>query len=291
MWRRSSCLLLKRTFTSPVRSKPSYLLGLRECLQSNDCYSTSAEGLGGRGGGDNGMSYAEAKRLMRLVNVEDLKMKLGMQGKEVIGYKELLDACESMGVAKSVDEAVAFARVLDEAGVLLLFRDKVYLHPDKVVDLLRRAVPLALAPDDDPQRDELKNLQQKMEEIDKLAHKQVRRILYTWLGLSVMQVGLFFRLTFWEFSWDVMEPIAFFTTATGLVVSYAYFLFTSRDPSYQDLMKRLFLSRRRKLIKRYNFDINRLIELQNKCKSPLDAPAFVKQIGLDLEPEDLLRRH
>ncbi|MCI15139.1 hypothetical protein A2U01_0036275, partial [Trifolium medium] len=28
--------------------------------------------------------------------------------------------------------ASAFAKVLDEAGVILLFRDKVYLHPDKV---------------------------------------------------------------------------------------------------------------------------------------------------------------
>ena len=53
------------------------------------------------------MLFAEARRLMRLVNVE---------------------ACESMGVARSV----AFAQVLDEAGVILLFRNKVYLHPDKV---------------------------------------------------------------------------------------------------------------------------------------------------------------
>ena len=33
-----------------------------------------------------------------------------------------------MGVARSA----AFAQVLDEDGVILLFRDKVYLHPDKV---------------------------------------------------------------------------------------------------------------------------------------------------------------
>ena len=52
------------------------------------------------------MSFAEARRLMRLVNVE---------------------ACESMGVARSA----AFVQVLDEASVLL-FRDKVYFHPDKV---------------------------------------------------------------------------------------------------------------------------------------------------------------
>lgn len=78
------------------------------------------------------ISFAEAKKLMRLVNVEALKMKLGMEGKEVICYSELLDACESMGVARSLDEAAAFARVLDEAGIVLLFRNKVYLHPDKV---------------------------------------------------------------------------------------------------------------------------------------------------------------
>ena len=69
---------------------------------------------------------------MRLVNVEALKRKLGMEGKEIIGYSELIQACESVGVARSKEEAAAFAQILDEAGVILLFRDKVYLHPNKV---------------------------------------------------------------------------------------------------------------------------------------------------------------
>uniref|UniRef100_A0A2P2P881 Calcium uniporter protein 6-like isoform X3 n=1 Tax=Rhizophora mucronata TaxID=61149 RepID=A0A2P2P881_RHIMU len=68
---------------------------------------------------------------MRLVNVESLKMKLGIEGKEVIPYSDLLEASRSMGVARSLDEAVSFARALDDAGVILLFRDKVYLHPEK----------------------------------------------------------------------------------------------------------------------------------------------------------------
>ncbi|KAK6163911.1 hypothetical protein DH2020_000775 [Rehmannia glutinosa] len=240
----------------------------------------------------NSMSYAEAKRLMRLVNVEALKDKLGTEDKEVIPYNELLKTCQAVGVAKSTDEAAAFARVLDDAGVVLLFRDKVYLHPDKVVDLVRRAVPLALLPEDDPRRDELKKLQQKKEEIDILAHKQVRRILWAGLGLAVVQVGLFFRLTFWEFSWDVMEPIAFFTTTAGIVIGYAYFMFTSRDPSYQDLLKRLFLSRQRKLIKSHNFDIRRFVELQKKCKLPLESCASIKRrIGVEVDPDDLLHGH
>lgn len=207
---------------------------------------------------------------MRLVNVDALKRRLGMEGEEVMGYSKLLEACEEVGVASSKEEAEAFARVLDEAGVVLLFRDQVYLHPDKVADLVRRAVPLALPSENDPRHEELNQLQKKKEEIDMLAHKQVRRILWSGLGFFVVQVGLFFRLTFWEFSWDVMEPIAFFTTTAGILVGYAYFLFTSKDPTYQDLMKRLFLSRQRKLLQKKNFNMERLMELQRRCKSPLD---------------------
>lgn len=159
------------------------------------------------------------------------------------------------------------------------------------MDLVRRAVPLALTADDDPVRDELKMLQERKEEIDVLAHKQVTRILWTGLGAAVVQVLLFFRLTFWEFSWDVMEPVAFFTTATGIVIGYAYFLFTARDPTYQDLMKRLFLSRQRKMFKKHNFDVNRFKELQQKCKTPLDATTSIKnRVGLDLELDDALRQ-
>ncbi|KAL8215132.1 hypothetical protein R6Q57_004581 [Mikania cordata] len=304
MWR-SSFLLLKEGLSSTiVRSKPfrfgsktvgsiesSYRLG--NCLYSS---SAGGDGSGARRRGVNDgddISFEEAKRLMRLVNVEALKTRFGTEGKEVIGYTELLKACESTGVAKSVDEAKAFASALDEAGVVMIFRDKVYLHPDKVVDLIRRAVPLALAPDDDPRREELKNLQAKQEEIDRLAHKQVRRILYTGLGFSLAQIGLFFRLTFWEFSWDVMEPIAFFATTSGIIVGYAYFLITSRDPTYQDFMKRLFLSRRKKLMKKNNFDAERFMELQKKCKSPLDAHPSAKHdfAGVELETQDLLHKN
>ncbi|CAI9778653.1 unnamed protein product [Fraxinus pennsylvanica] len=299
MWR-TSFNLFKHGMVPAVRAKMGGFRFIRSTrlMGPSLCFYSSTVGGGGSengvdcNGNGNTMTYAEAKRLMRLVNVEALKEKLGMDNKEMILYSELLLACESYGVAKSADEAAAFARVLDEAGVILLFRDKVYLHPDKVVDLVRKAVPLALLPEDDPSKYELKKLQEKKEEIDVLAHKQVRRILWTGLGLAVLQVGLFFRLTFWEFSWDVMEPIAFFATATGIVIGYAYFLITSRDPTYQDLLKRLFLSRQRTLIKKHNFDVHKFVELQKKCKLPArTCVSLKKQMGIVEEPEDLLPGH
>ncbi|KAI5321477.1 hypothetical protein L3X38_030548 [Prunus dulcis] len=275
--------------TNPAISSSSLIP--RRTLSSSDDFNGAGEINRGGGGGGETISFAEAKRLMRLVNVEALKMRLGAEGKEAIPYSDLIEACQSIGVARSPEEAAAFARVLDEAGVILLFRDKVLLHPNRVVELVQRAVPLVLTPEDDPMWEELKVLQEKKEEIDVQAHKQVRRILWSGLVLVVAQLGLFFRLTYWDFSWDVVEPLAYFTTTTCIGIGYAYFLITSRDPTYQDLMKRLFLRRQRKLIKRHNFDVERFKEIQKKCGTPLHASASIKnRVGMEVELDDALHR-
>uniref|UniRef100_A0A1J3JIY6 Calcium uniporter protein 6, mitochondrial n=1 Tax=Noccaea caerulescens TaxID=107243 RepID=A0A1J3JIY6_NOCCA len=239
------------------------------------------------------ITVAEAKKLMRLVNVDDMKKKLlGMADRDVVSYSTLLEASQGMGIARSPDEASVFARVLDDAGVVIIFRDKVYLHPDKVVDLIRRAMPLDENTEEDQIKDEFRKMIIIKEEIDVQAHRQVRKILWCGLGTSMVQIGLFFRLTFWEFSWDVMEPITFFATATGIIVGYAYFLITSRDPSYQDFMKRLFLSRQRKLLKSHKFDVERFKELGRMCKTTSSchaATSIRNRIGLELDLEDALQ--
>lgn len=74
---------------------------------------------------------------MRLVGVEALKRRLREDGRgEVVGYGELLDACVEAGAARTRGEAEVLARAMDDAGVVLLFRDKAYLHPEKVNILL-----------------------------------------------------------------------------------------------------------------------------------------------------------
>ncbi|KAL3653176.1 hypothetical protein CASFOL_002857 [Castilleja foliolosa] len=136
MWRNPGVSLLKHA--SKWVTRPGLTThSARHCNKFlGSSFHRHCSSGGGTGGGEeeNTMTYAEAKRLMRLVNVEALKEKLGMEDKEVISYAELSKSCESIGVAKTADEAAAFSRVLDEAGVVLLFRDKVHLHPDKTSD-------------------------------------------------------------------------------------------------------------------------------------------------------------
>eukprot|EP01018_Ginkgo_biloba_P026856 Gb_19904 [translate_table: standard] len=148
-----------------------------------------------------------------------------------------------MGVAHSDQEVENVVKSVDEAGIALIFCSKVYLHLDKVEELMMNVVPLVLTKENGPKREKLKRLQKEKQEIDNSAHKQVHCVLWLGLGCLSLRTRLFFRLTFWELSWDVMEPIAFFATTGGLLIRYMYFLFTSRDPTYKDLRKRLFLSK------------------------------------------------
>ncbi|KAJ6763646.1 hypothetical protein OIU79_024237 [Salix purpurea] len=67
------------------------------------------------------ITSSEAKRLMRLVNVEALKMKLGMESKEIIPFSDLLEACQSIGIARSHDEAVATPALLFYLSCFALF--------------------------------------------------------------------------------------------------------------------------------------------------------------------------
>jgi hypothetical protein len=128
-------------------------------------------------------------------------------------------------------------------------------------------LPLTLLGADDQRRLELMALAQKKQEIDLKAYKQMRVVL--WFGLVglTLQVPFFFRLPFWELSWEVIGPVTFFATAGCLICGHSYFLITSRNPSYEDFMRRLYHSRQRELFRKHNFDIKRFKELQVQCQT------------------------
>lgn len=190
--------------------------------------------------------------------------------------EEVLKLCKQTGTATSDAEAEEVVKTLDEAGFILIFRKKVFLEPEKVAEALSRAMPLPLALEDDPRNREYARLQKEKDEIDQIAHKQVRNMLWGAFCALSAQSMLFFRLTFWELSWDVMEPIAFFVTSGSLLAGFCFFVITKRDPSYHDFMDTLFSSKQRKLIKKRNFDIERFKELQVMCCLPSSQKSSIQ---------------
>lgn len=64
-----------------------------------------------------------------------------------------------------------------------------------------------------------------------LSKKAARRTNFmTWMGLGLMSVqfGILARLTWWEYSWDIMEPVTYFVTYGTTMAMYAYYCVTKR---------------------------------------------------------------
>ncbi|KAA0200638.1 Mitochondrial calcium uniporter, partial [Fasciolopsis buskii] len=93
------------------------------------------------------------------------------------------------------------------------------------------------------------------------AAKRTRRL--TWLGLGAMglQFGLLARLTWWEYSWDIMEPVTYFVGYGTSMAMYAYYVVTRQDYSFPQVFDREYLKRFYNSAEKVSFDVNRYNEL------------------------------
>eukprot|EP01018_Ginkgo_biloba_P015917 Gb_35768 [translate_table: standard] len=215
------------------------------------------------------LSLEEARKLLRLVQFEALKTRLHGIPNMCISHKELLEICMGFIDNSSVEEAKDMAKLLDQSGQILVLRHNVYLHPHQVARAIENVMPLSLPPQDDSRREELEKMEKVKAEIDREAKTHVRVELWSGLGFFILQTAGFMRLTFWELSWDVMEPICFYATSLYFIAGYAFFLRTSSDPTFEGFFKARFKSRQSRLMKKKNFDIERFAELQLTSKRGL----------------------
>lgn len=101
--------------------------------------------------------------------------------------------------------------------------------------------------------------------IDRQADLLVRRELWAGLGYLMLQTAGFMRLTFWELSWDVMEPICFYVTSFYFMAGYGFFLRTSREPSFEGFFDSRFAAKQKKVMMARGFDVDRYNELRKAC--------------------------
>lgn len=242
------------------------------------------------------LTVEETRRLLRAVSIEGLRTMLQENGKEFVSYRELLDMCKRWSFKESDEEAARTARELEETGVVLNLRGRVYLKPEKVARAISRVMPLGLPSGDDPRIQELKELSKQKGIIDEKARKQVQMELCFGLGFLILQTAGLFRLTFWELSWDVMEPIAFHLASFYMICGHAFFIVTCKDPTYEGWFTTRFKSKQKNLMRKANFDLQRFTHLQNLFKNPTKAVDSTFSTGnsrglLDLLEERELRQN
>jgi len=104
---------------------------------------------------------------------------------------------------------------------------------------------------------DLKPLEDQHQEIT--VHAERRSNLLTWAGLGLMSVqfGVLARLTWWEYSWDIMEPVTYFVTYGTAMACYAYFVLTRQDYLLPDVKNRQHLLTFHKKAKKHRWDVDR----------------------------------
>ncbi|KAM3342698.1 calcium uniporter protein 2, mitochondrial-like [Capsicum galapagoense] len=217
------------------------------------------------------LTVADARKVLRLSQLEMVKLRLKQIEKNCISYSEFLQICS--GNCSNSGQGIEFAKILDDSGTVIVLGNGVFLRPHQVVKSLQGLLPTSLAKTNDPQM--MKELNQMEEEkaiIDKKAESLVRRELWCGLGYFVIQTAAFMRLTFWELSWDVMEPICFYVTSFYCMAGYTFFLKTSKEPSFEGFFQSRFVSKQKRLMKLRNFDLQRYNELRRACYPLQEEP-------------------
>ncbi|KAL9267357.1 Calcium uniporter protein 1, mitochondrial-like protein [Drosera capensis] len=235
---------------------------------------------------DGGLSIGDVKKVLRVERIERLKAKLRDWGKDWVDYSEFVRICSK----ESEEDGLVYAKMLDESGAVIVLGNSVCLRPDQgrlrraevegclhlglcdwdtcdhfsfgVIKAVRKLIPLPLTNPDDPRIKELEEMEEWKDEIDQKAESLVRRELWCGLGYLLVQTAVFMRLTFWELSWDVMEPICFYLTSAYFMAGYTFFLRTSKEPSFEGFFKSRFASKQKRLFEEQNFDIQRYNELR-----------------------------
>ncbi|KYM78980.1 hypothetical protein ALC53_10534 [Atta colombica] len=120
---------------------------------------------------------------------------------------------------------------------------------------------------------QLEPMEQKLQEIQNAAYKKANFFIWTFLVMMSIQFGALARLTWWEYSWDIMEPVTYFVTYGTTMMWFIYYLVTRQEYMLPDVLNRRHLivlhRRARKIgldIDVYNALKNRAYELETTLK-------------------------
>ncbi|KAG5401387.1 hypothetical protein IGI04_015994 [Brassica rapa subsp. trilocularis] len=223
------------------------------------------------------LTVEDTKKVLRAAQMEMVKTKLRETGRSWMTYSEFASVC---GEASSdPEDGARIATMLDDSANVIVLGGSVCLRPDQVTKSIEGLLPLPkIHNPNDPRRIELKELEAVKAVIDVKAHSLVRRELWAGLGYLILQTAGFMRLTFWELSWDVMEPICFYVTSMYFMAGYAFFLRTSKEPSFEGFYQSRFAAKQRKLMSLDEFDVERYQELK-KLFCPKASDRVSKILG------------
>ncbi|XP_047172277.1 calcium uniporter protein 2, mitochondrial-like [Vigna umbellata] len=222
----------------------------------------------------------DVRKVLRAIQIETVKSKLRKIPESCIPYSDFMRMC--VEGCSDPEQARSIAQMLDDSASVIILGDVVFLRPEQVAKTIQSILPLAGARTIESERKELEEMEKVKAAIDERANTLVRRELWAGLGFLVAQTLGFMRLTFWELSWDVMEPICFYVTSMYFMAGYTFFVRTSKEPCFEGFYQSRFTSKQKRLMKLHNFDIDRYKEL--KAAAAPSPPSFQIDTSFAIQP-------
>eukprot|EP00798_Chlamydomonas_sp_ICE-L_P028791 gene28791-31979_t len=200
------------------------------------------------------------KSIMQQASVKKLREELEDEAENsmYITYDQFAEKATASGAAASPTEVAALCETLQGAGILLKLNNLVYLRIDEIINKVSEictaassstssstpAIQRLLLTQGAVQTDraalpgDLQDARVKLEAVDKelselekqmgVASNKALLVTNTMLTLGFIilftQFLVFIYLTWWELSWDVMEPFSYIIQLFYSLVAYAYFM-------------------------------------------------------------------
>ncbi|KAF5294081.1 hypothetical protein FQA39_LY13555 [Lamprigera yunnana] len=116
-------------------------------------------------------------------------------------------------------------------------------------------------------KQEIQPLEERRLQIEMAAEKKNNWLSWVGLGLMSIQFGILARLTWWEYSWDIMEPVTYFVTYGTAMAAYSYFVLTKEEYILQDVKNRQHLLTMHKKSKKLGLDVMKYNQLRDQISS------------------------
>eukprot|EP00030_Apusomonadida_sp_AF-17_P007248 a738_16.p1 GENE.a738_16~~a738_16.p1 ORF type:complete len:403 (+),score=138.88 a738_16:31-1209(+) len=192
-------------------------------------------------------------------------------GRAEVTVAELVRAAAEHHLTES--EALAMLRASHASGAVLHFygdsqlHPLVFLEPDAAYGFTKGLVPAerreALAQRLAAVDLRLATLLPEHQRLDRKASRHAMAMLWLGFGGVLVQLVGIARLTWWEFSWDIMEPISYCASAFQGIVLYSFYQVLNRNPDSKVSVKEFLHDRKlAKLYKKTGFDSKGLASLQ-----------------------------
>ncbi|XP_012148867.2 mitochondrial calcium uniporter isoform X1 [Megachile rotundata] len=112
---------------------------------------------------------------------------------------------------------------------------------------------------------ELEPLEQQLQELETTATRKANIFIWVCLVLMSVQFSGLARLTWWEYSWDIMEPVTYFVTYGTTMACFIYFLLTKQEYMLPDVLNRRRLIALHKRAKQLGLDLNHYNSLKDRA--------------------------